>query len=366
MARGGRRDLSHVCLLSFGWTREPVRAWFLGFASSSWRGDRALGSQIQKGPTVLPATRRGFCLRVAASGPGTKDRRDRAWPLTASGTRAPLGGDGRWEVARLSWTSGLLSPPRPPTAGVGRRAEGGGARGTGAGLVTWRGARGRSGRGRALGFLKARQPSRERRLCGRRRRPGLVSETRSSGPPICAARCAWRWQRRSCTVKPPISPPITLAPWDPRRLGAPRAGDGIGDSRLLLRAAGGAAGGRRARHFWAAMLGRLGVRAGGAFPPAFAEQPARLSFPLPEVSLQGEFQRKLYKDLVKNYNPLERPVANDSLPLTVYFSLSLLQIMDVVSSGRARACPPPCASVSLAAQGETWRSQATCALVLQT
>lgn len=114
------------------------------------------------------------------------------------------------------------------------------------------------------------------------------------------------------------------------------------------------------------MLGRLGVRAGGAFPPAFAEQPARLSFPLPEVSLQGEFQRKLYKDLVKNYNPLERPVANDSLPLTVYFSLSLLQIMDVVSSGRARACPPPCASVSLAAQGETWRSQATCALVLQT
>uniref|UniRef100_A0A8I3WU26 Cholinergic receptor nicotinic alpha 7 subunit n=1 Tax=Callithrix jacchus TaxID=9483 RepID=A0A8I3WU26_CALJA len=50
---------------------------------------------------------------------------------------------------------------------------------------------------------------------------------------------------------------------------------------------------------------------------------------LPTVSLQGEFQRKLYKELVKNYNPLERPVANDSQPLTVYFSLSLLQIMDV-------------------------------------
>lgn len=49
------------------------------------------------------------------------------------------------------------------------------------------------------------------------------------------------------------------------------------------------------------------------------------------MSLQGEFQRKLYKELVKNYNPLERPVANDSQPLTVYFSLSLLQIMDVVS-----------------------------------
>lgn len=53
-----------------------------------------------------------------------------------------------------------------------------------------------------------------------------------------------------------------------------------------------------------------------------------------QVSLQGEFQRRLYKELVKNYNPLERPVANDSQPLTVYFSLSLLQIMDVVSLAR--------------------------------
>ncbi|XP_017730892.1 PREDICTED: neuronal acetylcholine receptor subunit alpha-7 [Rhinopithecus bieti] len=54
-----------------------------------------------------------------------------------------------------------------------------------------------------------------------------------------------------------------------------------------------------------------------------------LTASLLHVSLQGEFQRKLYKELVKNYNPLERPVANDSQPLTVYFSLSLLQIMDV-------------------------------------
>uniref|UniRef100_A0A8D1M438 Cholinergic receptor nicotinic alpha 7 subunit n=1 Tax=Sus scrofa TaxID=9823 RepID=A0A8D1M438_PIG len=82
----------------------------------------------------------------------------------------------------------------------------------------------------------------------------------------------------------------------------------------------------------ASVLRRLGgggpwQGAWGAPPPAFPEQPARLSSP--EVSLQGEFQRKLYKDLVKNYNPLERPVANDSQPLTVYFSLSLLQIMDV-------------------------------------
>ncbi|KAL6072046.1 hypothetical protein STEG23_002095 [Scotinomys teguina] len=46
--------------------------------------------------------------------------------------------------------------------------------------------------------------------------------------------------------------------------------------------------------------------------------------------IDREFQRRLYKELVKNYNPLERPVANDSQPLTVYFSLSLLQIMDVL------------------------------------
>lgn len=56
-----------------------------------------------------------------------------------------------------------------------------------------------------------------------------------------------------------------------------------------------------------------------------------LFIPMPKESLQGEFQRKLYKELLKNYNPLERPVANDSQPLTVYFTLSLMQIMDVVS-----------------------------------
>jgi len=59
--------------------------------------------------------------------------------------------------------------------------------------------------------------------------------------------------------------------------------------------------------------------------------PNDFSIPMPEESLQGEFQRKLYKELLKNYNPLERPVANDSQPLTVYFTLSLMQIMDVVS-----------------------------------
>ncbi|KAM6973120.1 neuronal acetylcholine receptor subunit alpha-7 [Aplochiton taeniatus] len=47
------------------------------------------------------------------------------------------------------------------------------------------------------------------------------------------------------------------------------------------------------------------------------------------VSLQGQHQRRLYKDLMKNYNPLERPVHNDSHSLTVHFSFSLMQIMDV-------------------------------------
>ncbi|XP_023811288.1 neuronal acetylcholine receptor subunit alpha-7 [Oryzias latipes] len=46
-------------------------------------------------------------------------------------------------------------------------------------------------------------------------------------------------------------------------------------------------------------------------------------------SLQGVHQRRLYKELIRNYNPLERPVSNDSHSLTVHFSFSLLQIMDV-------------------------------------
>lgn len=49
------------------------------------------------------------------------------------------------------------------------------------------------------------------------------------------------------------------------------------------------------------------------------------------VSLQGPHQRGLLKSLLKDYNRMERPVANDSQPLTVVFTLSLIQIMDVVS-----------------------------------
>lgn len=53
------------------------------------------------------------------------------------------------------------------------------------------------------------------------------------------------------------------------------------------------------------------------------------------VSLQGPHQRTLLKNLLKDYNRMERPVANDSQPLTVVFTLSLIQIMDVVSLRRS-------------------------------
>uniref|UniRef100_A0A8C6SEH3 Si:ch211-39a7.1 n=1 Tax=Neogobius melanostomus TaxID=47308 RepID=A0A8C6SEH3_9GOBI len=46
-------------------------------------------------------------------------------------------------------------------------------------------------------------------------------------------------------------------------------------------------------------------------------------------SEQGPHQRSLLKNLLKDYNRMERPVSNDSHPLTVVFSLSLIQIMDV-------------------------------------
>ncbi|XP_034534742.1 neuronal acetylcholine receptor subunit alpha-7a [Notolabrus celidotus] len=46
-------------------------------------------------------------------------------------------------------------------------------------------------------------------------------------------------------------------------------------------------------------------------------------------SLQGPNQQRLYKDLMQGYNPLVRPVQNDSQTLTVNFGLTLMQIMDV-------------------------------------
>ncbi|XP_068172485.1 neuronal acetylcholine receptor subunit alpha-7-like [Antennarius striatus] len=48
-----------------------------------------------------------------------------------------------------------------------------------------------------------------------------------------------------------------------------------------------------------------------------------------EVSLQGPDQHRLYVDLMSRYNPLVRPISNDSHTLTVNFGLSLMQIMDV-------------------------------------
>uniref|UniRef100_G3NGE7 Neuronal acetylcholine receptor subunit alpha-7 n=1 Tax=Gasterosteus aculeatus aculeatus TaxID=481459 RepID=G3NGE7_GASAC len=47
------------------------------------------------------------------------------------------------------------------------------------------------------------------------------------------------------------------------------------------------------------------------------------------VSLQGPHQRSLLKNLLKDYNRMERPVGNDSQPLTVVFTVSMIQIMDV-------------------------------------
>uniref|UniRef100_A0A8C2GRD7 Neuronal acetylcholine receptor subunit alpha-7 n=1 Tax=Cyprinus carpio TaxID=7962 RepID=A0A8C2GRD7_CYPCA len=51
--------------------------------------------------------------------------------------------------------------------------------------------------------------------------------------------------------------------------------------------------------------------------------------PFRELSVQGPYQRTLLKNLLKDYNRMERPVANDSQPLTVFLSMSLIQIMDV-------------------------------------
>ncbi|CAL8290639.1 unnamed protein product [Merluccius merluccius] len=48
-----------------------------------------------------------------------------------------------------------------------------------------------------------------------------------------------------------------------------------------------------------------------------------------QVSEQGPHQRRLLRELLRDYNPMERPVANDSHPLTVRFSFILMQVMNV-------------------------------------
>uniref|UniRef100_A0A3Q2G773 Neuronal acetylcholine receptor subunit alpha-7-like n=1 Tax=Cyprinodon variegatus TaxID=28743 RepID=A0A3Q2G773_CYPVA len=49
----------------------------------------------------------------------------------------------------------------------------------------------------------------------------------------------------------------------------------------------------------------------------------------PLSSAQGPHQRFLLKELLRDYNPMERPVANDSQPLIVHFSFILIQVADV-------------------------------------
>ena len=45
----------------------------------------------------------------------------------------------------------------------------------------------------------------------------------------------------------------------------------------------------------------------------------------------GPHERRLLNDLMEHYNTLERPVYNESEPLTLLFGLTLQQIIDVVS-----------------------------------
>uniref|UniRef100_A0A3B5B8A5 Neuronal acetylcholine receptor subunit alpha-7-like n=1 Tax=Stegastes partitus TaxID=144197 RepID=A0A3B5B8A5_9TELE len=61
----------------------------------------------------------------------------------------------------------------------------------------------------------------------------------------------------------------------------------------------------------------------------FLSQLSLLFFLLFCLSVQGPHQRFLLRELLRDYNPMERPVANDSQPLTVQFSFTLMQVMDV-------------------------------------
>ncbi|KAK3909272.1 Neuronal acetylcholine receptor subunit alpha-7 [Frankliniella fusca] len=49
-------------------------------------------------------------------------------------------------------------------------------------------------------------------------------------------------------------------------------------------------------------------------------------------SLQGPHEKRLLHSLLDHYNVLERPVANESDPLQLSFGLTLMQIIDVVST----------------------------------
>lgn len=49
----------------------------------------------------------------------------------------------------------------------------------------------------------------------------------------------------------------------------------------------------------------------------------------PTDCLAGHNEKRLLHDLLDTYNPLERPVVNESDPLQLSFGLTLMQIIDV-------------------------------------
>ena len=59
-----------------------------------------------------------------------------------------------------------------------------------------------------------------------------------------------------------------------------------------------------------------------------------VSLLLPGV-MGGKHERRLLGDLLLNYNPLERPVENETDPVQVSFGITLQQIIDVVRSSAA-------------------------------
>lgn len=49
----------------------------------------------------------------------------------------------------------------------------------------------------------------------------------------------------------------------------------------------------------------------------------------PTYAFTSHHERRLYEDLMRDYNVLERPVENDSQPVVVYLKVSLQQLIDV-------------------------------------
>ena len=60
------------------------------------------------------------------------------------------------------------------------------------------------------------------------------------------------------------------------------------------------------------------------------------TFCVPET-ICGRYEKQLLRDLMVDYDPLERPVINESSSIMVTFGITLQQIIDVVSL----LLPPP-------------------------